>query len=104
MDDRKKDGEISVLRTGKGIDKSEIFAYNISVMDPGVAQLVARMVRVHEAVGSNPATRTKNPLKSVISEDFLLLFFNFDPLSDPLRVGLIKMICLQQINLLGKIE
>ena len=26
---------------------------------PGVAQLVARMVRVHEAVGSNPATRTK---------------------------------------------
>ena len=25
---------------------------------PGVAQLVARMVRVHEAVGSNPATRT----------------------------------------------
>ena len=27
--------------------------------NPGVAQLVARMVRVHEAVGSNPATRTK---------------------------------------------
>ena len=26
---------------------------------PGVAQLVARMVRVHEAVGSTPATRTK---------------------------------------------
>ena len=25
---------------------------------PGVAQLVARMVRVHEAVGSTPATRT----------------------------------------------
>ena len=25
---------------------------------PGVAQLVARMVRDHEAVGSNPATRT----------------------------------------------
>ena len=47
-----------MLRTGKGIDKSGIFAYNISVMYPGVAQLVARMVRVHEAVGSNPATRT----------------------------------------------
>ena len=30
---------------------------------PGVAQLVARMVRDHEAVGSNPATRTKNPPK-----------------------------------------
>ena len=27
---------------------------------PGVAQLVARMVRVHEAVGSTPATRTKS--------------------------------------------
>ena len=26
---------------------------------PGVAQLVARMVRVHEAVGSTPATRTR---------------------------------------------
>ncbi len=28
-------------------------------LHPGVAQLVARMVRVHEAVGSTPATRTK---------------------------------------------
>ena len=27
---------------------------------PGVAQLAARMVRDHEAVGSNPATRTKH--------------------------------------------
>ena len=26
---------------------------------PGVAQLVARMVRVHEAPGSNPGTPTK---------------------------------------------
>ena len=29
------------------------------LINPGVAQLVARMVRVHEAVGSNPATRTR---------------------------------------------
>ena len=28
---------------------------------PGVAQLVARLVRDQEAVGSNPVTRTKNP-------------------------------------------
>ena len=28
-------------------------------VQPGIAQLVARMVRDHEAVGSNPATRTK---------------------------------------------
>ena len=26
---------------------------------PGIAQLVARVVRDHEAVGSSPATRTK---------------------------------------------
>ena len=31
-------------------------------MFPGVAQLVARMVRVHEAVGSNPATRTNRSI------------------------------------------
>ena len=30
----------------------------INKLFPGVAQLVARMVRVHEAVGSTPATRT----------------------------------------------
>ena len=55
--------------------------------NPGVAQLVARMVRVHEAVGSNPATRTKNPLKSLDFSGFLQLFSwggFFDPLSDPL--------------------
>ena len=37
---------------------------------PGVAQLVARVVWDHQAAGSNPVTRTKNPLKSSISEDF----------------------------------
>ena len=39
---------------------------------PGIAQLVARLVRDQEAVGSNPATRTKNPPKSLILEDFCL--------------------------------
>ena len=37
---------------GASVSPSSIGPY------PGVAQLVARMVRVHEAVGSNPATRT----------------------------------------------
>ena len=37
--------------------ENEYLSFNIY---PGVAQLVARMVRDHEAVGSNPATRT-NP-------------------------------------------
>ena len=42
---------------------------------PGVAQLVARMVRVHEAVGSTPATRTsKKALKSYDFRVFLQLF------------------------------
>ena len=44
---------------------------------PGVAQLVARVVWDHQAAGSNPVTRTKNPLKSSISEDFLCKKFKF---------------------------
>ena len=39
--------------------------------DPGVAQLVARLVRDQEAVGSNPATRTTgNPRILLKYEDF----------------------------------
>ena len=41
------------------LDKRAGFPYNNGCCYPGVAQLVARMVRDHEAVGSNPATRTK---------------------------------------------
>ena len=40
---------------------------------PGVAQLVARMVRVHEAVGSTPATRTKIEY-SCHSQSWILYF------------------------------
>ena len=40
----------------------------------GVAQLVARLVRDQEAVGSNPATRTKNPLISLEISGFFVLF------------------------------
>ncbi len=46
------------------LDRRTEKTYNIVVVQrqqirhPGVAQLVARMVRDHEAVGSNPATRT----------------------------------------------
>ena len=39
-------------------------------MYPGVAQLVARLLWEQDAVGSSPATRTKIPLKSLISEGF----------------------------------
>ena len=50
------------------VDKAPPFGYNRKAFDPGVAQLVARLVRDQEAVGSNPATRT---MQSVLigSED-----------------------------------
>ena len=60
------------------LDKRAGFPYNNGCCYPGVAQLVARMVRDHEAVGSNPATRT---MQSVLigSEypvmDTLLFYF-----------------------------
>ena len=50
------------------------FSRIISYVLPGVAQLVARMVRVHEAVGSNPATRTKNPPFVCKNGGFFLFF------------------------------
>ena len=43
---------------GWALDSARKNPYNSRVAHPGVAQLVARMVRDHEAVGSNPATRT----------------------------------------------
>ena len=45
-----------------------------SQTEPGVAQMVERVVWDHEAAGSKPVTRTKNPLKSAISEDFSYFF------------------------------
>lgn len=41
---------------------------------PGIAQLVARLIWVQEAERSNRSTRTKSPLKSLISEGFFLFF------------------------------
>ena len=43
---------------------------------PGVAQLVARMVRVHEAVGSTPATRTNPTIPVIVG--FSLYFNGFN--------------------------
>ena len=63
---------------GWALDSARKNPYNSCVAHPGVAQLVARMVRDHEAVGSNPATRT---MQSVLigSEypvmDTLLFYF-----------------------------
>ena len=41
---------------------------------PGVAQMVERVVWDHEAAGSRPVTRTKTPLKPMVSEEFLHFF------------------------------
>ena len=56
----------------------------LSISYPGVAQMVERVVWDHEAAGSKPVTRTKKPLKSLISEVFCYFivycgaFFEFD--------------------------
>ena len=41
----------------------------------GVAQLVARMVRDHKVVGSNPVASTKNPWKSNDFHGFFIAYF-----------------------------
>lgn len=41
---------------------------------PGIAKLVSRLVWDQETVRSSRTTRTKTPLKSLISEGFFLFF------------------------------
>ena len=45
--------------------------YN-NIMHPGIAKLVSRLVWDQETVRSSRTTRTKPPLKSLISEGFFL--------------------------------
>lgn len=47
--------------------------YN-NIMHPGIAKLVSRLVWDQETVRSSRTTRTKIPLKSLISEGFFLFF------------------------------
>lgn len=42
---------------------------------PGVVQPIERAVWDREAVGLSPTTRTKDPLKSAIPEDFAISLF-----------------------------
>ena len=44
---------------------------------PGVVQLIERVVWDHEAESLSLSTRTKTPLKSLISEGFFLFLMNF---------------------------
>ena len=47
--------------------------YN-NIMHPGIAKLVSRLVWDQETVRSSRTTRTKTPLKLLISEGFFLFF------------------------------
>ena len=49
---------------------------------PGIAKLVSRLVWDQETVRSSRTTRTKSPLKSLISEGFFLFFVYCDAISE----------------------
>lgn len=58
--------------------KNSIFTVRRGIMEkteyPGVVQLIERVVWDHEAESLSLSTRTKIPLKSLISEGFFLFF------------------------------
>ena len=67
------------LTTGLTTDrKNFIFTPRRGIMAeieyPGIAKLVSRLVWDQETVRSSRTTRTKIPLKSLISEGFFLFF------------------------------
>ena len=57
----------------RGLDMRILTCYN-NIMHPGIAKLVSRLVWDQETVRSSRTTRTKSPLKSLISEGFFLFF------------------------------
>ena len=72
-------GTKTALTTGMTTDrKNFIFTVRRGIMAeieyPGVVQLIERVVWDHEAASLSLATRTKTPLKSLISEGFFLFF------------------------------
>ena len=74
-----ENGTKAALTTGMTTDR-KIFDFlprrgiMTEIEYPGIAQLVARLIWVQEAERSNRSTRTKIPLKSLISEGFFLFF------------------------------
>ena len=70
---------ISIIVSGLWLGTMEFFL--ASFLCPGPIRvwrsLVSRLVRVQEAVGSNPATRTKIRQNHLILTDFSLLLFGF---------------------------
>ena len=63
---------------------------------PGIAKLVSRLVWDQETVRSSRTTRTKIPLKSLISEGFFLFFVycgaEFAPINYPILVVLCRLV------------
>lgn len=57
----------------RGLDMRILTCYN-NIIHPGIAKLVSRLVWDQETVRSSRTTRTKSPLKSLISEGFFLFF------------------------------
>ena len=55
----------------RGLDMRILTCYN-NIMHPGIAKLVSRLVWDQETVRSSRTTRTKSPLKLLISEGFFL--------------------------------
>ena len=74
-----ENGVKAALTTGMTTDrKNFIFTPRRGIMAeieyPGIAKLVSRLVWDQETVRSSRTTRTKSPLKSLISEGFFLFF------------------------------
>ena len=72
-----ENGTKAALTTGMTTDrKIFIFTARRGIMEkskyPGIAKLVSRLVWDQETVRSSRTTRTKSPLKSLISEGFFL--------------------------------
>ena len=53
----------------RGLDMRILTCYN-NIIHPGIAKLVSRLVWDQETVRSSRTTRTKSPLKSLVSEGF----------------------------------
>ena len=66
------------------LDKACHCRYNNKV-HPGVAQLVARLVRDQEAVGSNPVARTKNRVSALAGALFLFCAARTHGLFSPIK-------------------
>ena len=74
-----KNGTKAALTTGMTTDR-KIFDFlprrdiMVEIEYPGIAKLVSRLVWDQETVRSSRTTRTKSPLKLLISEGFFLFF------------------------------